>query len=505
MLFESASALLETPHGCAEQTISAGYANLVALHYARATGVASAALEDRALKNIRLALSNLPAFEKTGGGIGYWTTSSDADISVTAYALNFLIDAAPVVSVDEDEIHSFAAWLEKQQNPDGRWLIVDRYRHPTEQQTLLLTGLAIRSLAAAQKSGVKVPSSVFATAYHHIALFTDQLDEPYMLAQFILAALDSGDEKLLGNAVPRLIAMARPERDGFYWDLRTNSPFYGWGTAGRYETTGLAISALTAWKTAHPGSADATTAIRKGLLFLLRSRDSAGIWQTTQSTVLAMRALADASPILGNPVGSGGAIQILANGAQVKTVEMPPAGKSADPVIVDISSFLRSGDNNLELLPSPGTQSALMHLTSSYWTPWDQKAPEKPGELSLSVKYDRVQAVVGDAIHCTVNAERVGFRGYGMMLAEVGLPPATEVDRSSLETALGDYAAGLDRYDVLPDRVILYLWPVAGGAKLDFIVRPRTSMAAKTAPSVLYDYYNPEARSEVVPAQLTVR
>jgi hypothetical protein len=504
MLFESASAVLETPHGCAEQTISAGYANLVALRYARAAGLSSASLEERARKNVDIALSNLPAFEHASGGISYWTTT-DPDIAVTAYAINFLVEASAVLSVDPDDIEPLASWLEKEQGSDGTWSAQKNTRHESEQQKLLLTSLAIRSLAAAQKSGTEVPAKTFATAYHHLALFTDQLDEPYLLSQFILAALDSGDEKLLGNAVTRLVAMAHSERDGLYWDLKTNSPFYGWGTAGRYETTGLAISALTAWKARHTDAAEADAAARKGVLFLLRGRDRAGSWESTQSTVRAMKAIGDAAPGLGKLGGSGGSIRILANGTPVRTVEMPAAGKSADPIIVDVSPFLRTGDNNLELLPSAGTQSALMHLTSSYWTPWDQKPPEKPGELALSVKYDHLQAAVGDTIHCAVKAERVGFRGYGMMLAEVGLPPATEVDRSSLEAAMTSHANGLGRYDVLPDRLILYLWPIAGGSTVDFTVRPRTSMVVKTAQSTLYDYYNPEARAEVVPAQLTVR
>ena len=38
-------------------------------------------------------------------------------------------------------------------------------------------------------------------------------------------------------------------------------------------------------------------------------------------------------------------------------------------------------------------------------------------------------------INCTVEAERIAFRGYGMLLAEIGLPPGADVDRASLEKA----------------------------------------------------------------------
>lgn len=106
---------------------------------------------------------------------------------------------------------------------------------------------------------------------------------------------------------------------------------------------------------------------------------------------------------------------------------------------------------------------------------------------------------MGELIRCSVKAERVGFRGYGMMLAEVGLAPGMEVDRASLE------GAPVDRYEVLPDRVVFYLWPRAGGVSFEFFVRARMRMQAKTGASVLFDYYNPEARTEVAPVVVVVR
>ncbi len=51
----------------------------------------------------------------------------------------------------------------------------------------------------------------------------------------------------------------------------------------------------------------------------------------------------------------------------------------------------------------------------------------------------------------------------------------------------------------------MYLWAKAGGTAFDFTFRPRMGMKAKTAASVLYDYYNPEARVVVPPTTFVVR
>jgi len=74
-----------------------------------------------------------------------------------------------------------------------------------------------------------------------------------------------------------------------------------------------------------------------------------------------------------------------------------------------------------------------------------------------------------------------------------------------MEEALHDADSRLYRYDVLPDRVVLYLWPDKAGSSLKFRFRPRFAMEAKSAPSVLYDYYNPEAMTEAAPVLFHVR
>lgn len=51
----------------------------------------------------------------------------------------------------------------------------------------------------------------------------------------------------------------------------------------------------------------------------------------------------------------------------------------------------------------------------------------------------------------------------------------------------------------------LYLWPHGGSTRFQFKFRPRHGLNALTAPSQLYDYYNPEARTVVPPTRFVVR
>ena len=118
--------------------------------------------------------------------------------------------------------------------------------------------------------------------------------------------------------------------------------------------------------------------------------------------------------------------------------------------------------------------------------------------LRLNVHYNQIAPKLGELIRCEVQVERIGFAGYGMMVAEIGLPPGSEVDRQSL------LDSGLP-FEVRPDRVAFYVWPSAGGTKFNFSFKTRYRMNANTEPSSLYDYYNPEANATVAPVQFVVQ
>jgi hypothetical protein len=152
-------------------------------------------------------------------------------------------------------------------------------------------------------------------------------------------------------------------------------------------------------------------------------------------------------------------------------------------------------------------------LVADYYLPWAEQKTESDlhqqarasDALRLAIHFDKNSLPHGEEVQCNVLAERVGFRGYGMMLAEIGLPPGAEVERASLERAMNESEWVINQYDILPDRVVVYLWPRAGGVKFSFTFKPRFGLKALTTPSVLYDYYNPEARAVVEPTQFVVQ
>ncbi len=98
-------------------------------------------------------------------------------------------------------------------------------------------------MLAATEPNDSEPSGALKRALDYLNLRSKDIDEPYLLASFALAAIDAGDTASAKPAIEKLRALARKESNGTYWVLETNTPFYGWGLAGRVETTALVVQA----------------------------------------------------------------------------------------------------------------------------------------------------------------------------------------------------------------------------------------------------------------------
>jgi hypothetical protein len=344
----------------------------------------------------------------------------------------------------------------------------------------------------------------------------ESVDEPYVISSYALAALGAGDNAVFTSSLERLRKLEHREGDSSYWSLETNTPFYGWGLAGRVETTALVLQALA--KSTNSDESEAL--ISRGLLFLLRNQDRYGIWYSTQATINVLDAIASLtsrkatdSSKPGSIATAGSKAVILVDGKQGLTIDLPPTNALSGPVDVDLSKFVASGKHRIEIRRAADSSRASVQLLADYYVPWThasvgtdlhQEATASDA-LRLTVHFDKQSANVGESVLCSVDAERVGFRGYGMLLGEIGLPPGAEVDRASLELAMKASDWDINQYDVLPDRLIVYLWPHAGGTKFSFTFKPRFGLKALTAPSILYDYYNPEVHAVVEPTQFVVQ
>jgi hypothetical protein len=476
-ILESIEALLQAPHGCAEQVISSSYPNLLLLQALQKAGLTDEPLTARATRNLLAGYQRLLGYQDSDGGFTYWGRG-DADVALTAYALTFLADAKALLPVDEDRVKQAREWLVKQK---------------TEEPAA--NALRMRALFRWRLKD----SADLDRQLGEMARKAAEFGDPYAMAAYAMAALEADHAELAGPVIEQLGRLAQDERGAAYWALRANTPFHGWGRAGQVESTALVVSALARWRMAGHGDAALNTLIDRGALFLLQNSSGEGAWSTSQATVRALVALLDTWNR--DDDTKAAQVEVRVNGSSAGTIALPAGRAVRAPLVVDISRLLRAGTNEVSVSGfAPRAQQ--VQLTAAWYQPWGPKRLAL--ELDMQVHYGTLAAAVNQPVACDVAISRPSFRGFGMMIAEIGLPPGAEVDRGVLEEIVGDAKSGVDSYEVAPDHVTFYVWPRAADVKFRFLFRPRFPMKARAAQSALYDYYNPDARVVLAPGSFVV-
>jgi len=506
------------PAGCGEQITSRAFGSVLALQVLkkagqddpRKAGNANAELAARARKYVKQGYDQLVGLQTASGGFPYWA-NKEADISLTAHVLDFLQQASEFVAIDPGVLMHARRYLIAAQHPDGNWMfhVYGGQARPDAN----VTALVVRALSAAMSSdeGRKEVGPAVDKAMKYLEGRIGEWNDAYMVGQYALAAAIGNHPAYIAKAKARLLELAHQEGPGTYWNLEANtSPFYGWGSAGRTEATALAVQALSLLRQKDPGDAKSSQYADQGLIFLLHNKDRYGVWYSTQATVNVLKALIAALPRVNSDSHPADAAEVLVDGQHLSSVRLPATGELSGPLLINLSSALHPGMNHIEVVRQHEGGLLQAQIVSTHYIRWpDSQATKsmavKVGEsraLRMGVVFDTTETRIGEPVRCTVEGERVGFSGYGMLLAEIGLPPGADVDRASLEEAMSNY--DVSQYDVLPDRVVFYLWPRAGGAKFSFQFRPRLGMKAAAAPSTIYDYYNPDSHAVVAPARFDV-
>ena len=519
-VIESVQGIVSRPAGCAEQVASTTLASLRALRILQKAGQddpakpgnPNAVVARHAREYVREGYEKLLSYRESDGGFSYWGKGG-SNLAVTGHVLRTLTDSKAFTEVDQKVVDGARDFIIKQQQPDGSWTSSywpDYKPKPDATLTAYLARVLATTNVLVGPDGKKATNVPVEKALHFLENRLEEWKESYLVANYALAAIATGRDDFQEKARQQLLNIAHDEGSATYWNVELNpTPFYGWGRAGRLETTALAVEALSMLPASADVDGQTAKQAHRGLLFLLQGKDRYGAWFSTAATVNVIDAIIAAMPVGEIPGGSSTATVWL-NGQQISSVRIPAPSEVTGPVLVEMPGTIQNGRNKIEIRRPQDTSPLMTQVVSSEYLPWDSSTGARDGNvtlgetraLRLDVRFDNNKAKVGDAVRCTVKAERIGFMGYGMMLAEIGLPPGVDVDRASLDAALESYGSG--RYDVLPDRIVFYLWPKAGGTEFSFLFKPRFRMEANTTPSLLYDYYNPEARSVVMPVKFIV-
>ncbi len=463
------------------------------MDYLQKTGQANPEVQLQAEKYVAAGYQRLVTFEVPGGGFSLFG-DPPAAVFLTAYGLMEFSDMAKVYPVDPDVIERTAQWLLDQQNSNGTWTEQGYSEHwKVTSQTATTAYIAWALIEAGYKddSGVR-------RAIEYVREFARQEEDAYSLslAANALSAYDPNDSTT--KAVLQKLHDMRVEEDGaVYWQADMPSFMGATGESGSLETTALAAMAFMR-------GGDYPEAVQGALSYLVQGKDSWGTWQTTQATILSLKAMLMAADTAGN-VAEAVTVRVSLNKEQSQEINIDPANGDVVHSVIFNQGFSRSGTNEIQL-EVEGGENLMYQVTTSYYLPWDAlpAAPEVAEAVSIDLTYDRAELSVNDTVNVDV---KIALKQEGMVkmaLIDLGVPPGFTVLSEDLARLVEQGV--ISRYELTGRQIIIYLENLSSDQPVAFSyrLRARFPMRAQTPPSSAYDYYNPTQQTVKAPLEMVV-
>ena len=354
----------------------------------------------------------------------------------------------------------------------------------------------------------------------YIREFRSQAKDAYVAA-LVANALVAADVKASNSASPvldpsttavldQLAGTAVHDGDASYWPSDIATFMGAEGQVGSVETT-----ALTAYAFLRSGVH--TDLANAALTYLIRQKDSSGTWQTTQATVLTLKALIMSIRAGAEKVNAS--VKVTLNGSQAHTVQVTP--DNFDVVQLISFSDVNVGRDNQVELSVQGQGNLMYQVSGSYYLPWDKLADypdQAPAQdlVKIDVAYDRTELAVNDsvAVNVTVTLNKAGGHADSAMV-DLGLPPGFTLQTEDLDALIAnskdtpkDYVyPTIRRYEMTDRQVLLYIQNLSDGIPLRFSYHllARFPLKAQAPASTAYDYYNPSVSGEAQPQVITVK
>src|SRR5215469_6597862 len=495
-VIEGMDGILQMPSGCFEQTSSSTYPNVLALDYMKRTKKLTPEVHAKAEGFIATGYQRLLTFEVAGGGFS-WFGNAPANKILTAYGLMEFHDMAQVYDVDPRVIERTASWLAAQQKEDGSWSPDTEFINEGATNRFNTDALRITAYIAwaLQTTGFKGEAIDKARAY--IESHLSGTEDAYTLAVVANFAVNGDRKSTLTDRAMELLRDAAVHKDSFAWWTATETGVYGSGESAAVETTGLAVQAMMK-------AGASPELVRKALAWIASRKSGQGNWGTTQATIMALRALVQASEH--SAEDARGTVEVLLNGTKVESLEVTRENNDLLHQLV-LPHVSAEGDNEVELRFT-GEGGMAYQVAGKYFVPWRAAGGAKP--LTIDVEYDRTRLAQDEVANETATIRNNTDATAKMVMVDLGIPPGFELQSEDLQAMVEKTAAAksgrLEKFSVTATQAILYFDSIGprDSFEVRFRLRAKFPMRATGFESRVYEYYDPEVRATAKPAQFEV-
>jgi len=429
---EALKRLIREPNGCFEQTSSTTYPLVMAQQYFMSHEGVDPALISKSDAILAKGYKRLLGFESSGGGFEWFGRNPGHD-ALTAYGLLEFTDMAQVRDVDPEMLKRTSEWLLDQRDGKGGFV---------RKTSTLHTWLADPEIANTYNLWALLESKIQADLSTEVAWVRDageKTQNAYVLALAANAIGLSGDKEGQNHLLDELAG--RQIADGSI-EGATRSVVGSTGDALRIETTSLAVMA---WLQNSRYAAN----VESGIKFLA-DRCKAGRFGSTQSTILALRAIVayDASRAAPRAPGQ---ITLLVDGKPVgKPIAFDEKQKGAIE-LPDVSNLLAPGKHQIEVAMTDGSS-----MPYSIALDYNSLKPNSSADCALRVQVELEDQVVpeGAVTEANVSVVNTTDEKVASPIAIIGIPGGLEVRHDQLKELVK--AEKIAAYEVIGREVVLY-------------------------------------------------
>jgi hypothetical protein len=407
-----------------------------------------------------------------------------------------------VHEVDPRLIERTQAWLASQQQPDGSFksdtsFINEGATNRYNTDLVRITAYIGWSLAATGYKGEAVER-----AKQFVASHTTGREDAYTLAVIANFAVESGaDKSWTDAAVSALASKASESVKTAFWKQEGETPTSAREESADLETTALAVQALL--KSGQRGGL-----AKKGLDYLTAKKDALGNWQTTQATILSLKAFL-LSFTKGANADTEGTINISADGRPAGSVQV--TSENNDLLhMVDLKAYTHAGAHRIAL-SFAGRGSMQYQIVGRYYVPWPRVSDKGRREpLSIDLTYDRTRLAQDETVTARVRVQNNTAARAKMVMVDLGIPPGFEASSEDfaelVDMTRGNAGGKIEKYTMTAKQVILYFDGLnpRQASEFTFRLRAKFPVRAQTFPARVYEYYNPTAADRTKPAVLLV-
>lgn len=239
--------------------------------------------------------------------------------------------------------------------------------------------------------------------------------------------------------------------------------------------------------------------IEKVLNHIIKQKDNRGTWGSTQTTVLALKALTYAAEHLQQTRNKAN-IGIYINEERASTVNIDETNSDVLQ-LADLKEYTEEGENEVRL-DYEGEGYLFYQIVGKYYLPWEKDIPEKK-VLDIDLRYNTTDLIVNDMVKVDVTISYNGMGSTNLVIVDLGIPPGFSLVAGDLEEVVGEGL--IDRYDIAGRQIILYIGNIEYNEPLEFNYRLKARYPrAKSPRSRVYEYYNPNVEDYARPVDITI-